>query len=453
MELVKNGIYTIEIENYSSDGDGIGRLDGMAVFVKGALKGEVCKISLMKVGKSAAWARLLKVIKPSPARIEPDCPYYAKCGGCRMRHMTYEEELLCKSQRVNDALQRIGGLDLRISAIHGAKSPERYRNKAVFPVSQDKKNGVKVGFYRERSHEVTDINTCLLQSDIADKAGRILRKWMHKYAVPAYDEVSGCGLIRHLFVRTNRRRESLICVVAAERALPFEHELVEMLRAGCPKAVGIVLNTNPDKTNVILGKTYRTLWGSDTIQDRLCGLTFELSVPSFFQVNRDQAEVLYNLALDYAGLTGRETVVDLYCGTGTISLVMARKASRVIGAEIVAPAVRNARENAARNGFNNVEFICADAGQAAQELARRGIRPDVISVDPPRKGLSADVIEAIGAMAPDRVVYVSCDPATLARDLKLLQEQDYRVVKAEAVDMFGRTAHVETVVLMSRVKE
>ena len=450
MEYKKNTRHLLTIEGYTSDGDGVGRLDGMAVFVKGALKGETVQVSLTKVGKTCAWARIIDIVTPSPARVEPDCPYDRLCGGCRLRHMSYEEELRCKEQRVNDALRRIGGLELRVSAIHGAANPERYRNKAVFPVSGDKKNGVSVGFYRERSHEVVDVASCLLQSDQADKAGRILRKWMHKYQVPAYDETTGSGLIRHIFVRTNRRRESLICIVVNDLALPFEGELVSALRTGCPKAVGIVLNTNTRDTNVILGPHYRTLWGQDFIDDRLCGLTFRLSVPSFFQVNRDQAEVLYNLALEYAQLTGRETVVDLYCGTGTISLVMARKAGRVIGAEIVAPAVENAKENARRNGFTNAEFLCADAGEAAQELSRRGIRPDVISVDPPRKGLSAPVIDAIAQMAPRRVVYVSCDPATLARDLKLLEERGYRAEKAEAGDMFPRTGHVETVVLMSR---
>ncbi|MDY4953973.1 MAG: 23S rRNA (uracil(1939)-C(5))-methyltransferase RlmD, partial [Candidatus Onthomonas sp.] len=325
-KLEKNSVHTVTIDSYSSTGQGIARLDGMAVFVRGALRGERCRISLMKVGKTCAWARVLDVLTPSPARIVPDCPYYPTCGGCAMRHMTYEEELECKRQRVNDALQRIGGLELSVDTICGAQQVQRYRNKAAFPVSQDHKTGVKVGFYRERSHEVIDVSSCLLQSDIADKAGRVVRKWMHRYAVPAYEERSGTGLIRHVFVRTNRRRESLICVVANANQLPFERELTRALTAACPKAVGIILNSNTRKTNVILGKTYRVLWGRDFLEDRLCGLTFRLSVPSFFQVNRDQAEMLYNYALEFAGLTGTETVVDLYCGTGTISLVMAKKA-------------------------------------------------------------------------------------------------------------------------------
>ncbi len=448
--LEKNSIHTITIDSYSSDGQGIGRLDGMAVFVRGALRGELCRISLVKVEKNCAWARIVDVLEPSPARIPSDCPYYPICGGCTMRHMTYEEELECKQLRVNDALQRIGGLALSVSEIHGVQQIQRYRNKAAFPVSQTPKTGVKVGFYRGRSHEVIDVASCLLQSDVADKAGRVVRKWMHRYSIPAYDEGSRTGLVRHVFVRTNRRRECLVCIVVNGTQLPFEKELVKGLRSGCPKVVGILLNSNTRQTNVILGQSYRVLWGRDYLEERLCGLTFRLSTPSFFQVNRDQAEVLYNLAVDFAQLTGTETVLDLYCGTGTISLAMARNAGKVIGAEIVPPAVRDARENATRNGFVNAEFICADAGAAAEECARRGIHPDVVSVDPPRKGLSKEVIETICTIAPSRVVYVSCDPATLARDLKLFTQQGYCAQKAVAVDLFCRTPHIEVVTLLVR---
>lgn len=449
-ELKKNSIHTITIDRYASDGQGIGRLDGMAVFVRGALRGETCQVSLMKVGKSCAWARVVKILESSPARIPSDCPHFPVCGGCTLRHMTYEEELFLKRQRIDDALQRIGGLDLSVSQMYGAKDTQRYRNKTAFPVSQDHKTGVKVGFYRGRSHEVIDVGSCLLQSDIADKAGRVVRKWMHKYAVPAYDERTGEGLIRHVFVRTNRKRQSLICVVAKAKALPFEKELAKALTAACPKAVGVVLNVNTRKTNVILGQDYRVLWGHDTLEDRLCGLTFQLSIPSFFQVNRDQAEVLYNCALEFAGLTGEETVVDLYCGTGTISLVMAQQAKQVIGAEIVPPAIEDAWANAKKNGVTNVEFICADASKAAADLEHRGIRPDVVCVDPPRKGLAPDVIDSICAMSPSRVVYVSCDPATLARDLKRFTQQGYRTERAVGVDLFCRTSHVETVAVLSR---
>lgn len=449
-ELAKNQLHVLTIEGYTSEGDGVGRIDGMAVFVKGALRGETVEALLLKVGKRCAWARVSRVLVSSPARVTPDCPYYAKCGGCRLRHMTYEEELVYKRQRVEDALRRVGGFDCSVPPPLGAERPLRYRNKAALPVAQDKRGGVNVGFYRERSHDVTDVPACLLQSDQADKAGRILRKWMHKYKVPAYDEITGQGLVRHLVVRTNRRRESLICIVANATALPFEEELVQALRTGCPKAAGILLNANVRDTNVILGPSYRTLYGVDYLEDRICGLTFRLSIPSFFQVNRDQAERLYQKAVAYAGLTGRETVVDLYCGTGTITLAMARQAGRVIGVEVVASAVRDAVDNARRNGFGNVEFLCADAGEAAQSFARQGIHPDVICVDPPRKGLDSQVIEAMVEMAPERIVYVSCDPATLARDLRALAGRGYRLGEVAAVDMFPRAGHVETVVCLRR---
>ena len=444
----KNQLIPLEIEGYSSEGDGIARLEGMAVFVKGAIRGETCLVKLLKVGKTAAWGKVEEVLSPSPARMEPDCPHFPKCGGCALRHMTYEEELSFKRQRVEDALRRIGGLDLTVDVIHGAAHPDRYRNKAQFPVSG--KQGVSVGFFRSRSHDVIDVASCLLQRPEADAAGRAVKGWMEGFAIPAYDEVGHTGMVRHVYVRTNRSGQSLICLVCNGEKLPHQAELIQALRAAVPQAVGVVLSVNRDKTNVILGKQYRTLWGQDYLYDTLCGLSFKLSVPSFFQVNPEQTEVLYRKAAEFAGLTGSETVVDLYCGTGTISLVLARQAKQVIGAEIVPSAIQDARENARRNGLQNTEFICADAKEAAEELARRGLRPDVISVDPPRKGMAEEVIGYIAAMAPRRVVYVSCDPATLARDCKRFEALGYHTLQAEAVDMFPRTHHVETVVLLSK---
>ena len=444
----KNQIFTLAIEGYSSEGDGIARLDGMAVFVKGALRGETCRVKLLKVGKSAAWGKVEQVLTPSPERIKPDCPHYPKCGGCALRHMTYGEELQMKRRRVEDALRRIGGLDVTVDVIHGAERPLRYRNKAQFPVSG--RDGVAVGFYRSRSHDVIDVPSCLLQPEAADAAGRAVKGWMERYKVPAYDEIAHQGLVRHVYARTNRKGESLVCLLCNGDKLPREDALVEKLLLAVPGCVGIVLGVNTEKTNVILGKEYRTLWGQDHLYDTLCGLTFKLSVPSFFQVNPEQTEVLYAKAAEFAGLTGKETVVDLYCGTGTISLVLAKNAGQVIGAEIVPSAIEDAKENARRNGLANAEFICADAKEAAAELVRRDLRPDVISVDPPRKGMAEEVIGHIASMAPRRVVYVSCDPATLARDCKRFAALGYRTVKAEAVDMFPRTHHVETVACLER---
>ena len=443
--LEKNNIYTACIEGYSSEGLGIARIDGQVVFVHGAVRGELCRVLVMKVLKNAAFGKVTELLEPSPERREPDCPYYGRCGGCDFRHLSYREELWAKRQRVQDALTRLGGSDVEVEEILGAADPLYYRNKSQYPVSAG-----KVGFYRARTHDVVDIERCLIQKPQADAAATALRDYMRDFAVPSYDEKTGRGLLRHLYVRTNRRGESLVCVLANGERLPHEEELVGRLRRAVPDCVGVVLGVNTRRGNTILGERYRTLWGADTLEDELCGLTFRLSVPSFYQVNRDQAEVLYRKAVEYAGLTGGELVVDLYCGAGTITQVMAGGAGRVIGAEIVPEAIEDARENARRNGIENVEFFCGDAAQLAADFAGRGLRPDVICVDPPRKGLAPEVIAAAAQMAPQRVVYVSCDPGTLGRDVKRFAEYGYRVQRAAACDLFPGTRHVETVVLLSK---
>lgn len=443
--LEKNNIYTARIEGYSSEGLGIARIDGQVVFVHGAVRGELCRVLVMKVLKNAAFGKVTELLEPSPERREPDCPYYGRCGGCDFRHLSYREELWAKRQRVQDALTRLGGSDVEVEEILGAADPLYYRNKSQYPVSAG-----KVGFYRARTHDVVDIEHCLIQKPQADAAAAALRDYMRDFAVPSYDEKTGRGLLRHLYVRTNRRGESLVCVLANGERLPHEEELVGRLRRAVPDCVGVVLGINTRRGNTILGERYRTLWGADTLEDELCGLTFRLSVPSFYQVNRDQAEVLYRKAVEYAGLTGGELVVDLYCGAGTITQVMAGGAGRVIGAEIVPEAIEDARENARRNGIENVEFFCGDAAQLAADFAGRGLRPDVICVDPPRKGLAPEVIAAAAQMAPQRVVYVSCDPGTLGRDVKRFAEYGYRVQRAAACDLFPGTRHVETVVQLVR---
>ena len=442
----KNEIHTLRIEGYGSGGEGVARLEGQAVFVRGGLAGELCRVQLLKVGKTAAWGRVTEVLEPSPNRQTPDCPQFPRCGGCQLRHMTYSEELEFKRRRVEDALRRIGGWDGAVEVIHGAAAPDRYRNKIQFPVAE----GPRVGFFRARSHDVVDAPDCLLQPLQVTRLRDAFLGWLQRYRVPVYDERAHAGLIRHFYVRVDRAGESLCAVVANGRSLPREKALIQALRQAEPGLAGVLLSVNTEKTNVILGKEDLLLWGRDHLEDDLCGLTFRLSVPSFFQVNRDQAEVLYGRALEFAGLTGRETVLDLYCGVGTITLCMARRAGRAIGAEVVPQAIEDAGANAVRNGVTNAEFLCADAGQAAAALAERGLRPDVICVDPPRKGLALPVIEAVTEMAPDRLVYVSCDPATLARDVKLFAGRGYGIRRAEAVDMFPRTPHVETVVLLSK---
>lgn len=448
-ELAKNQVHSVRIEGYADGGAGVARIGGRVVFVRGALRGELCRALILKANKSVAFAKAAQVLEPSPHRVAPDCPYFPRCGGCVYRHMDYGEELWLKKQRVQDALRRIGGCAVEVEEILGAAELLRYRNKAVYPVSADG----RVGFYRARSHEVVDVERCLLVRPEADAAAGALRRWMARYGVSGYEEASGAGLVRHLFVRSSARGACLLCVVANADRLPRERELVEMLRGACPRAIGVVLNTNTEKTNVVLGGAYRTLWGNERLEDTLCALAFRLSAPSFYQVNHDQCERLYAKAAEFAGLTGAETLLDLYCGAGTIALTMARGAKRVLGAEVVPEAVADARENAARNGVENAEFFCGDASAVAARLAREGLRPDVVTVDPPRKGLAEDVIGAVAEMAPARVVYVSCDPATLARDVRRFAARGYEARRAAAVDLFPRAGHVETVVLITRVKE
>ena len=446
--LVKNQVYTAEIAGYSSEGLGIARIGGQVVFVHDAIQGEVCDILVMKVLKNAAFGKVIAWQKVSPHRVEPDCPYYRQCGGCAFRHMDYAEELRAKRQRVQDALTRLGGSGVEVEEILGAENTLHYRNKSQYPVSADG----KVGFYRARTHCVTDLDACRIQKPQADAAAAALRRYMREHHVPGYDEKTGKGLVRHLYVRTNQDGQSLLCVVINGEKLPREDALVDAIRRAVPGAVGVVLNGNTRRSNVILGDRYRTLWGEDTLTDTLCGHSFRLSIPSFYQVNREQAEVLYRKAVEYAGLTGQELVLDLYCGAGTITLTMAEKAGKVIGAEIVAPAVENARENARRNRVDNAEFFCGDAGDIAAKLAAEELRPDVICVDPPRKGLAPEVIDAMVRMQPQRIVYVSCDPATLGRDVKLLEQRGYTARRAAAVDLFPGTAHVETVCLLSKLQ-
>ncbi len=446
MELAKNQEHTVTIEGYGEGGMGVARIDGRVVFVHGALRGEKCRVLILKTLKSVAFAKVLEVIEPSSERITPDCPYFPRCGGCTYRHIRYEEELRLKRQRVQDNLSRIGGSDVTVEEILGARDTLRYRNKAQYPVSKDG----AVGFYRARTHEVIECEHCLLVKPVADAAAEALREYMQSCRVAGYDEKTGRGLVRHLYIRSNAAGESLVCVLVNGDKLPKEDRLVTLLRDACPKCTGIVLGTNTKKGNVILGDRYRTLWGSDRLEDTLCGKTFRLSVPSFYQVNRVQAERLYAKAIEFAGLTGQETVLDLYCGAGTITLALSDHAKKVLGAEIVPEAIDDARENAARNGVKNAEFFCGDASDVAKKLARENLRPDVITVDPPRKGLAADVVESIAEMQPGRVVYVSCDSATMARDVKRLADLGYTAQRACAVDMFPRADHVETVVLLSK---
>ena len=442
-------------------------------------------------------AKIEKILKKSPHRISRICPEAKLCGGCQYHHMDYAEELWAKARKVTDALNRLGGQALDTVPITGADGvklqnainekqneptadalmrtageqklgdgKERipcctqtdrvpgaayaYRNKAQYPFAE--KNGKPMaGFYKNRTHEVVPIPRCAILPEIFDRAKDVVLRWAEEDRVSVYDERTGRGLLRHLYVRKGAvSGQVMVCIVANAEILPRENRLVGALRRELPGLASVILSVNKQNTNVVLGEKFRTLWGQDWIEDELCGFTFRLSPRSFYQVNHDQAQRLYAKAVELADLHGTETVLDLYCGTGTITLALSRRAGKAVGVEVVPQAIEDAKENAVRNGVENVDFFCADAGEAAKRFADAGTAPDVIVVDPPRKGLSPEVVEAMVQMAPSRIVYVSCDPGTLARDVKLLSENGYALKTAEAFDLFPRTYHVETVVLMTK---
>lgn len=452
-EIKKNQSYTAEIEGYSSTGAGVARILGRAVFVDFAIMGEVWEILILKVTSSSVYGKGFKCIKASMERVSPACPVFGKCGGCDLMHMSYDEELRFKLSRVNDAIKRVAGLDFTINEIVGADEDNilRYRNKAIFAVGQDNNGKAVTGFFRERSHDIIDAPDCLIQTELSVRCAEALRTFMDDNGVSAYNEETDKGQIRHIFTRCSLKfPQSVACVVSARGLHEHTDSLVKTLREKCPELTGIVLCINKARGNTVLAGDFHTLWGSEFIEDELCGLRFKISPLSFYQINLLQAEKLYGRALDYASPDGSGVVLDLYCGTGTISLCLARGAKFVYGAEIVESAVINARQNAESNVIRNAEFILGDAGDAAKTLALSGVKPDAVVVDPPRKGLSIEVIEEICKMSPTRVVYVSCDPATLARDMKLFVERGYMLQKGTAVDMFPRTRHIEVVALLER---
>ena len=448
--LKNNELYSITITGYTSDGEGVGRVDGEVVFVPRTILGETCRVRIVNVGRTAAHGVVEEIITPSAHRVVPECPYFAKCGGCDFWHMDYEAELSLKQQRVHEALTRIGGFTLPLPEICGADSQTGYRNKVQYPVAQQRGRAV-AGFFRARTHEVIPIDTCRIQPDCADRLRAAVLDWMRAYRVPAYDERTHSGIVRHIYLRKGfASGEILCCVVVNCKTLRHAAELVTAIRAALPETTSIVLSYNEKRGNSVLGDRFETIFGTGYIEDTLCGLRFRLSARSFYQVNHDQAERLYRAAVAFADLHGTESVLDLYCGTGTITLCLAREAGQAYGVEIIPEAIRDAEENAVQNNIQNVQFSCADASAAAQAFAARGEQPDVIVVDPPRKGLSRDVVDAMLQMSPARIVYVSCDPATLARDARLLCDGGYALQRVQAFDLFPRCAHVETVVLLSK---
>jgi 23S rRNA (uracil1939-C5)-methyltransferase len=448
----KNEIYKIEIGGMTHEGQGVGRIDNFTVFVDGPLKGEEVEIKIIKVNKNYAVGKLLKVIKASPDRLEPECKVYNRCGGCSLQHMSAEAALRFKTELVTENIRRIGKLqDVIVHDTIGMHTPYNYRNKAQYPVGR-LNDGLKVGFYAKKSHDIIDSPVCLLQHNISDKAKLIIKDFLEKNNISIYDEATGKGLARHVMTRTGfNTGEVMVVLVLNGKSLPQQDKLVKLLTDEIPEIKSIVLNVNTMNTNVILGNRNIVVFGEETITDYIGKFKFKISPLSFFQVNPVQTEVLYRKALEYAGLTGQETVFDLYCGIGTISLFLSEKAMKVYGVEVVEEAIRDAKVNAKVNGVENVEFIVGEAEKVIPDMHNRGIKADVVVVDPPRKGCDEVLLETLISMEPERIVYVSCNPATLARDLAFLAERGFKALEVQPVDMFPWTAHVECVVLMSRV--
>ena len=451
MSLVKNQEIELQIESFTSEGSGVGHFDKMAVFVSGAAAGDRALVHIIKVKKTYAIGKAVKILVPSADRIASDCEVSSSCGGCAFRHIKYEAELEMKRSKVENAFLRLGGIDKSVDEMIGAEELVGYRNKAEYPVGFD--TGLKVGFYAAHTHRIVDCQHCVLQPEEFSNIVRIVRKWIIEYGISVYDPETGRGIIRHIYIRQGSvSKEIMVCLVINSDFLPKKEKLLERLLTA-DNIKSVVININKEKTNVILGRECKTIWGDDYIYDVLCGVKIRLSPLSFYQVNHAQAQRLYARAKEYAGLSGNETLLDMYCGAGTIGLSTADRCKRVIGVEIIEQAVSDAEVNAEINGIENAEFYCADAAEAAQMLKSKGIRPEVIVLDPPRKGCDASLVETVSKMSPDRVVYVSCDPATLARDCKLFGELGYKVEKLTAVDLFPRTVHVETVCLLSKVQK
>ena len=447
--LEKNKIYEAEIVDYTSEGQGIAKVEGCAVFVPNAIVGEICRIRIEKAAKTWAAGKIVEIMERSEHRINRACPVAKLCGGCAFHHMDYEEESRMKAERVRTCLNRIGGENLEAVPIMAAPTCEGYRNKAQYPVSAKKGKAI-AGFFRAGSHDVVENQRCLILPEESDAVKDIVIDYVNQYRVMPYDEKTHKGLLRHIYVRRGAvSGQILVCLVLNGRRLPKPEVLIERLKK-VPGFTTLVVSVNTKVGNSVLGDEFITLYGPGYIEDTLCGLNFRLSPRSFYQVNHHQAQRLYQAAIDRAEITKNDTVLDLYCGVGTITLAMAKAAGKVIGVEVIPQAVEDAKDNAARNGIENAEFFCGDAGQAALEMEKQGIRADVVVVDPPRKGLNADTIEALSRFAPRRIVYVSCDPATLARDVALLKERGYRLKDAIAADLFPRCAHVESICCLVR---
>ncbi len=441
----KNDIFEIEITGTTDEGDGVGRAEGMAVFVPYALLGERVRVVIVKVMKSFAFGKLLEVVSPSEYRIKSECEFFYKCGGCRFQNVQYEKELEFKEQTVRDAIERIGKLSVEVMPILGCEKQSGYRNKGQFPVSED-----GIGIYAQHSHRVVDVDRCIIQGNENPSVLSAVREWMRECEIEPYNEEKHSGCVRHIYTRSGKSGV-LVCIVTRTEKIPQSQRLVEILRERVEGLCGVVHNYNEKKTNVVLGKRFRTLWGEETIVDSIGHAKFRISPLSFYQVNNSQTEGLYNKVAEFAEMTGKEVVWDLYCGIGTIGQYLARNVRKLVGIEVVPQAVENAKENARFNGIENAEYYCGTAEELAPRL--KGERPDVVILDPPRKGCEESLLKTVAKTKTKKIVYVSCKPSTLARDLKILEGLGYKTEKVQPVDMFPRTHHVECCVLLARTEE
>ncbi|MFR8285032.1 MAG: 23S rRNA (uracil(1939)-C(5))-methyltransferase RlmD [Faecalibacterium sp.] len=456
MPLQKNQVLTLQVERLSSDGSGVAHSpEGETVFIPGAAPGDEARVRIVKDCKRYAFGILDEVLTPSPDRIPVDCAVAGPCGGCSLRHLDYAAELRAKQENVADAFARIGGLDVPVLPIVGSPEIDRYRNKVQFPVGTDKAGRPCIGFYAGRTHRIVPCPDCRLQPGVLNEIGNTLCAFFAEKGIHPYNEETGKGLVRHIFLRRGAHSgQIMVCLVCTRAKLPSAEELCTRLKEAFPDIVTILLNVNAKNTNVILGSETHTLYGQGYIEDTLCGVPVQLGPLSFYQVNTLAAEQLYGIAAEYAQLTPDDLLLDLYCGMGTIGLSMADHCRELVGVEIVPEAIESARANAARMGAAvsaKSRFFCADAGQAAAQLAAEGLHPDVVMLDPPRKGCDEATLSAVVRMAPRRVVYVSCNPATAARDAAWLEQNGYHAEKVQPVDLFPRTKHCETVCLLSKL--
>ena len=457
MEYKKNDLLTVTIEDMGHDGEGIGKVDGYTVFVKDTVIGDKVQAKIMKAKKNYGYARLVEIMEPSKDRVEPRCAYARQCGGCQIQALSYEKQLAYKQQKIANNLIRIGGFqkeEIPMQPIIGMEYPYHYRNKAQFPVGCDKEGHLIAGFYAGRTHSIISNRKCYLGVEVNEQILNLVLAHMEAHDIPAYDEMTGKGLVRHVLIRYGfQSKEIMVCLVVNGSRIPGAEDLIAKLRE-IPGMTSISLNINREKTNVILGRKGKLLWGQEYITDTIGPIAYQISPQSFYQVNPVQTQKLYKKALEYAGLEGNETVWDLYCGIGTISLFLAQKAKQVYGVEIVPAAIEDAKRNATLNHITNAEFFVGKAEEVLPEkYEKEGIYADVIVVDPPRKGCEESVLATMVKMQPKRIVYVSCDSATLARDLKYLRGEGYEVKKVQGVDQFPHTVHVETVVLLSQHRD